>query len=105
VHDLAWLSSDRAIMISQKAGDDLLAGLAVTRVANALSSLGRIRPALEISVSMANQVAPGENHEATKDPLSVYGILLLQGAMAAARLGLLAVLQDFRLAQHSYRPR
>jgi hypothetical protein len=93
-HDLAWLASDRAVMISQRAGDDLLAGLAVTRVANALSALGRIRPALEITVSMANQVAPGERTDASKDRLSVYGILLLQGAMAAARLGDSATVRD-----------
>jgi transcriptional regulator with XRE-family HTH domain len=86
-NDLAWLAADRAIVASQRAENDLLSCLATIRVANALSALGRFRPALEISVSVANQVAPGDGREATPDRLSVYGIVLLQGAMAAARLG------------------
>jgi hypothetical protein len=61
--------------------------MATTRVANALAALGRFRPALEINVNIANQIAPSDNREATPQRLSVYGIVLLQGAMAAARLG------------------
>jgi transcriptional regulator with XRE-family HTH domain len=79
-NDLAWLAADRA-------GDDLLSGLAVARVATALAALGRFRPALEINVNIASQLAPGYGLDATPERLSVYGILLLQAAMAAARLG------------------
>jgi transcriptional regulator with XRE-family HTH domain len=93
-HDLAWLAADRAMMVCQRAENDLLAGLATTRVANALAALGRFRPALEINVNMANQVAPGAGQEATPERLSVYGFLLLQGAMAAARLGDSATVRD-----------
>jgi transcriptional regulator with XRE-family HTH domain len=92
--DLAWLASDRAIMVCQKADNDLLAGLATTRVANALMALGRFRPALEVCVNMASQISPGPNLARTPDRLSVAGILLLQGAMAAARLGDSATVRD-----------
>jgi transcriptional regulator with XRE-family HTH domain len=93
-YDMAWLAADRAIMVCQRAEDDLLSGLAVFRVGNALSALGRCRPALEIDVNIANHVAPGGKREATPQRLSVYGMLLLQGAIAAARLGDSATVRD-----------
>src|SRR5262245_12047275 len=52
-HELAWLAADRAIAVSRRAGDDLLAGTAAFRVANALVALGRFRPALEVNVNIA----------------------------------------------------
>jgi transcriptional regulator with XRE-family HTH domain len=86
-HDLAWLAGDRATMVCQRAGDELLSALATDQVAAALSALGRVRPALEISMTVANQVAPEDHHNATPERLSVYGMVLLRGALAAARLG------------------
>ena len=86
-HDLAWLAADRATMVCQRAGDAMLAALATAQVAAALSALGRGRSALEISVSVAHQVAPRDDHDATPQRLSVYGMVLLRGALAAARLG------------------
>jgi len=86
-HDLAWLAADRATMVCQRAGDELLSALATDQVAAALSALGRVRPALEISMTVANQVAPEDHHNATPERLSVYGMVLLRGALAAARLG------------------
>ncbi len=93
-HDLAWLAADRATMVCQRAGDDLLAALATMRVAGALSALGRIRSALEISVNIANQIAPRDGLDATPQRLSVYGLVLLQGVIAAARLGDSATVRD-----------
>lgn len=94
-NDLAWLAADRAIMVCQRAEDDLLSGMAVLRVANALTALGRFRAALEINVNIASHVAPdGTHREATPQRLSVYGMLLLQAAMSAARLGDSATVRD-----------
>jgi transcriptional regulator with XRE-family HTH domain len=93
-HDLAWLAADRAIAVCQRAGDELLAGVATIRVSNALVSLGRFRPALEVNVNIANRMAPCDAKPATPERLSVFGILLLQGAMAAARLGDSATVRD-----------
>jgi transcriptional regulator with XRE-family HTH domain len=94
-HELAWLAADRSIAVSQRAGDQLLAGTATTRVALALLALGRARPALEINVNIANRLAPGTNgNDCAPERLSVYGMLLLQGAMAAARIGDGATVRD-----------
>ncbi|MEV8515512.1 helix-turn-helix domain-containing protein [Dactylosporangium sp. NPDC051484] len=94
-HELSWLAADRSIAVSQRTGDQLLAGTATTRVALALLSLGRARPALEINVNIANRLAPGTNgNDHTPGRLSVYGQLLLQGAMAAARTGDSATVRD-----------
>ena len=93
-HELAWLAADRSMAVSQRAGDTLLAGTATTRVALALLALGRSRPALEINVNIANRLAPGNGNEPSPQRLSVYGILLLQGAMAAARIGDTASVRD-----------
>ncbi|MEV4512995.1 helix-turn-helix domain-containing protein [Dactylosporangium sp. NPDC049525] len=94
-HELAWLAADRSIAVSQRAGDQLLAGTATTRVASALLALGRSRPALEINVNIANRLAPGTGgNDCVPERLSVYGMLLLQGAMAAARIGDGATVRD-----------
>jgi len=92
-HELSWLAADRSIAVSQRAGDQLLAGLASYRVGSALLALGRVRPALEVNVNIANRLAP--NRDLTGgDRLSVYGMLLLNGAMAAARIGDSATVRD-----------
>ena len=93
-HELSWLAADRSIAVSQRAGDQLLAGLASYRVGSALRALGRIRPSLEVNVNIANRLAP--SHESTPRPerLSVYGMLLLNGAMAAALIGDSATVRD-----------
>lgn len=94
-HELAWLAGDRAIAVSQRANDPLLVGTATFRVALALLSMGRARPALEINVNVANRLACGSPGESTTpERLSVYGILLLQGVMAAARIGDMATVRD-----------
>lgn len=93
-HELAWLAADRSIAVSQRAGDPLLAGIATHRVGCALLALGRARPALEVNINIANRLAPGGGNESTPERLSVYGMLLLQGAMASARIGDGATVRD-----------
>jgi transcriptional regulator with XRE-family HTH domain len=91
-HELSWLAADRSIAVSQRAGDQLLAGLASYRVGSALLALGRVRPSLEVNVNIANRLAPVQDAKAER--LSVYGMLLLNGAMAAARIGDSATVRD-----------
>lgn len=93
-HELSWLAADRSIAVSQRAGDQLLAGLASYRVGSALLALGRVRPALEVNVNIANRLAPSFDPGHQEERLSVYGILLLNGAMAAARIGDSATVRD-----------
>jgi transcriptional regulator with XRE-family HTH domain len=85
-HQLAWLAADRAVAVAQRSGDELLVGVATFRVGMALLALGRPRSALEINVSAAHRLAPDGGRP---DPqrLSVFGMLVLQGAMAAASIG------------------
>jgi hypothetical protein len=92
--DLAWIAADRAAMVCQRAGEELLAALATDQVAAALFALGRDQPALEISMCMAEQVFPRDERDATAQRLSVYGTLQLRGALAAARLGDATTVRD-----------
>jgi transcriptional regulator with XRE-family HTH domain len=98
-YELSWLAADRAIAAAQRSGDPLLAGVATYRVALALLALGRARPALEVNVNVANRLAPGSRGEpATPERMSVYGMLLLQGAISAARIGDTASVRDLLAA-------
>jgi transcriptional regulator with XRE-family HTH domain len=97
-YELAWLAADRAVTVAQRAGDELLAGMATFRVGLALLAMGRSRPALELNVSVANRLAPAEGRGADPKRLSVFGMLLLQGAMAAAKLGHSATAEDLLCA-------
>ncbi|MDI6098113.1 helix-turn-helix domain-containing protein [Actinoplanes sp. NEAU-A12] len=93
-HELSWLAADRSIAVSQRAGDQLLAGLASYRVGSALLALGRVRPSLEVNVNIANRLAPVGPERPRAEQLSVYGMLLLNGAMSAARIGDAATVRD-----------
>jgi transcriptional regulator with XRE-family HTH domain len=93
-HELAWLAADRSIAVSQRARDPLLTGIATYRCGIALLALGRARASLEVNVNLANRLAPGNGEPANPKKLSVYGMLLLQGAMAAARIGDSATVRD-----------
>jgi transcriptional regulator with XRE-family HTH domain len=91
--ELAWLAADRSIAVAQRSADPLLVGTATYRVGSALLALGRARPALEINVNVANRLAPAGD-EVSAEQMSVYGMLLLQGAMAASRIGDSATMRD-----------
>jgi transcriptional regulator with XRE-family HTH domain len=95
-HELSWLAADRSIAVSQRSGDPLLAGIASYRVGSSLLALGRARPALEVNVNIANRLATGGGGDGPdpQERLSVYGMLLLNGAMAAARIGDSATVRD-----------
>ena len=97
-HDLAWLAADRGLASAQRSGEKLLVGVATTRVAMSLVALGRFRAALEINVNLANRLAPTGDQATDPRHLSVYGQLLLQGTMAAARMGDSATSRDLLTA-------
>ncbi|GAB3157159.1 helix-turn-helix transcriptional regulator [Micromonospora sonneratiae] len=97
-HELAWLAADRSMAVSQRSGDLLLTGVATCRVGNALLALGRPKSALEVNVNVASQLAPNGCRAASAQQLSVYGLLLLQGAMAAARIGDNATVRELFVA-------
>jgi transcriptional regulator with XRE-family HTH domain len=86
-HDLARITAERSIDAALRADDPFLAGTGTTRFANALLSAGDARAAFEANIVMAHRLAPNGPTWAEADRLSVYGSLLLQGAMAAAHRG------------------
>ncbi|MBL7260457.1 helix-turn-helix domain-containing protein [Paractinoplanes lichenicola] len=92
-HELSWLAADRSIAVSQRADDQLLAGLASYRVGDALLALGRAHPALNVNVDTANRLASG-NQNRRRERLSIYGMLLVNGAIAAARIGESTTVRD-----------
>jgi len=100
---LSWLAADRAIGAAQRCDDPLLIGIATTRVANALRSLGRFEAALDLNVQVAHGMMSEIGSTAKSDPeaMSVYGALLLQGAMAASLTGDAATTRDLLRAASS----
>ncbi|WP_369077173.1 helix-turn-helix domain-containing protein [Symbioplanes lichenis] len=92
-HELSWLAADRSIAVSQRAGDPLLAGRASYRVGSALLSLDRAHAALDVNVNVADRLASG-GQERSPERVSVYGMLLANGALAAARIGADATVRD-----------
>ena len=81
---LAWLAGDRGISVAQQAGDLASAVASGFRIANALLSMGRPGQALDLTMSLADQLQP---ECGTEELRALYGHVVLQGAMAAAALG------------------
>ncbi len=82
---LGWMAADRAIQIAEQAGDLTLVGSAAMRVAHALMATHQRPDAVDLVRSAANRLEP---HLANANPafVSAYGMLLLKGSIAAARL-------------------
>ncbi|MFC4336606.1 helix-turn-helix domain-containing protein [Salininema proteolyticum] len=91
---LAWLAADRAISAANRGDDELLVGTSATRVANALRSQGRHDAAFDINIQVAHGMISHYRDAADPETLSVYGLLLLQGAMAASHTGDTASTRD-----------
>jgi transcriptional regulator with XRE-family HTH domain len=94
---LGWIAADRSIQIAEQTGDPTLIGSAARRVAHALSANDQSHDAVQLVRSAADRVAP---HLSTKDPafVSCYGMLLLKGSIAAARLHQAADVRDLQRA-------
>ncbi len=82
--DLAWVAGDRGIPIAEQSGDRLLTATGAFRVANALLAVGRVQAAYDLNVTVADRLEP---HLTGSAELSVFGTMLLQAAIAAARKG------------------
>lgn len=84
--DLAWMAADRGLMAAQRSGDEAVLGSLCRSVVHTIQSHGRARAAARLADRTADnlrrQVTPTSQRAA-----SVYGTLLLAGAMASARAG------------------
>lgn len=84
--DLAWMAADRGLTAAQQSGDQAVLGSLCRSVVHTLQSHGRAQAATRLADRTADnlrrQLAPTSQRAA-----SVYGTLLLAGAMASARAG------------------
>ncbi|MGH9210913.1 MAG: helix-turn-helix domain-containing protein [Acidimicrobiales bacterium] len=84
--DLAWTAADRGFLAAQRSGDRAVLGSLCRSVVYTLQSHGRTDAATRLADKTADDLrrhlAPTSQHGA-----SVYGTLLLAGAMASARAG------------------
>jgi transcriptional regulator with XRE-family HTH domain len=92
---LGWVAADRSIQIAEQTGDLTLIGSAARRVAHALSATHQSDDAVELVKSAASRLEP---HLGSADPafVSAYGMLLLKGSIAAARLEQAADVRDLQ---------
>ncbi|MGA9309320.1 MAG: helix-turn-helix transcriptional regulator [Pseudonocardiaceae bacterium] len=92
---LGWVAADRSIQIAEQTGDLTLIGSAARRVAHALSATHQSDDAVELVKSASSRLEP---HLRSADPAfaSAYGMLLLKGSIAAARLDQAADVRDLQ---------
>ncbi|MGH3899034.1 MAG: helix-turn-helix domain-containing protein [Pseudonocardiaceae bacterium] len=92
---LGWVAADRSIQIAEQTGDLTLIGSAARRVAHALSATHQSDDAVQLVKSAASQLEP---HLRNAGPAfaSAYGMLLLKGSIAAARLDQAADVRDLK---------
>ncbi|CCH33908.1 hypothetical protein BN6_66710 [Saccharothrix espanaensis DSM 44229] len=83
--DLAWVAAERGLTVAMRSGHLAVQGSLVRSVAFSLLSTGRLEPAMRLIDSGARLLEPEIGKGSTT--LSVYGMLFLAGAMAAARFG------------------
>ncbi len=92
---LGWVAADRSIQIAEQTGDLTLIGSAARRVAHALSATHQNDDAVDLVKTAASRLEP---HLGSADPafVSAYGMLLLKGSIAAARLQQTADVRDLQ---------
>lgn len=92
---LGWVAADRSIQLAEQTEDLTLIGNAARRVAHALTYTYRSGDAVTLVCSAADRLAAHFNHA---DPafISAYGMLLLKGSIAAARLHQAADVRDLQ---------
>ncbi|MGH3807136.1 MAG: helix-turn-helix domain-containing protein [Pseudonocardiaceae bacterium] len=92
---LGWVAADRGIQIAEQTGDLTLIGSAARRVAHALMATRHSDDAVDLVTSAVSRLEP---HLRNADPafVSAYGMLLLKGSIAAARLDRAADVRDLQ---------
>jgi DNA-binding transcriptional regulator YiaG len=82
----AWVAADRGILAAERAEDPLVVAAGARILAYAFLGAGHFAKAKELTLSAAGVLEPGLG-SASPAHLSLYGALLLKGAMAAAHQG------------------
>lgn len=92
--DLAWIAADRGLAAAQEAGNPIIVGSLFRSVSHCLLANGRLAAARDLVTDAAGYMEGGLV-DASPTHLSVYGTLLLVGAMAAARIDDRAAAREF----------
>ncbi|MGW7082217.1 helix-turn-helix domain-containing protein [Streptomyces sp. NPDC054871] len=92
--ELAWIAADRGLAAAQISGKKAMLGSLYRAVTHCLLATGRFAPAIQLVNDAAATMQP-DLARADDEHLSVYGTLLLTGAMAAARAEDRATTQTF----------
>ncbi|HEX5495293.1 MAG TPA: helix-turn-helix transcriptional regulator [Mycobacteriales bacterium] len=82
----AWLASERGMVAARVCEDDLILGGTAAVMSYALRESGHAAEAEQLCVSTAASLEP-TMVRADRGRLSIYGLLLLKGSVAAARAG------------------
>jgi hypothetical protein len=82
----AWVAADRGILAAERAEDPLVVASGARILAYAFLGAGHFAKAKDLTISAAGVLEPGLG-SASPAHLSLYGALLLKGAMAAAHQG------------------
>lgn len=82
----AWMAAERGMTAAARSEDLATLGAASRVLSYALGAAGRATEAERIGIGAAEALEPGLG-KASADYLSVYGSLMLKGAMAAAQAG------------------
>ena len=81
---LAWLAADRSMQAARLSQEPLAVGSSARIITHALMADGHFGAATTVASSYAQHLATDLGNP-TPESLSVYGSLLLRGALAAAR--------------------
>ncbi len=92
---LGWIAADRGIQLAEQTEDLTLIGSAARRVAHALTYTFRSSDAVTLVRSAAERLAPHLRHAGAAF-VSAYGMLLLKGSIAAARVHQAADVRDLQ---------
>ncbi len=84
--ELAWLAADRGVTAAERSGDPLAVAGCARMVVHAFLDAGHCQRAVELAMGAAAALRPALG-PCSPSLLSVYGALLLKGAVAAARNG------------------
>lgn len=92
---LGWIAADRSIQLAEQTEDLTLIGSAARRVAHALIDTSQGSDAVTLVRSAADRLAP-HLRQADAAFISAYGMLLLKGSIAAARIHQAADVRDLQ---------
>jgi hypothetical protein len=85
-HGLAWIAADRSMSAAERTGDPLMIASSARIVTHVFMSTTHHAAAAQFASQMAQRFASTWKRPSQVD-LSIYGSLLLRGAIAAARAG------------------